>query len=301
MQLEIMLFFQRISSPILTKIANLLSFFGEEVPMIIIVTLIYWCLSKKKGFVIFMNLITSLVTMQALKAVFRLPRPFQAYPELIKGDRIETATGYSFPSGHSTGSSSFYSSLAMLYRNPVLRILCVLLIIGVPLSRLMLGVHWPLDVAFGTILGLSVTAFLSSVFASLHDNRKLMNKLMLALGLAVAGIAIILSIPLSLAKIDEVAFSDLLKIMSIAGFAMIGASIEGKTIDFTTEGSTKDKVLRFLFGIFGIILLQAAKLIIPESIYYIGAVLRYGLTGFWITYLMPLLSCKLGILQKNIK
>ena len=64
MQLEIMLFFQRIQNPVLSFLANLFSAFAEESLMIVILITIYWCFDKKKGFAIFSSLFLSLITMR---------------------------------------------------------------------------------------------------------------------------------------------------------------------------------------------------------------------------------------------
>ena len=299
MQLDIMLFFQRIQNPVLSFIANLISAFGEESVMILILVTIYWCFDKKKGFAIFSSLFISLVTMQTLKAIIRAPRPFQVHPELIDADRIETATGYSFPSGHSTGASSFYFSIALLYNNIFIRIGCILLVVLVPLSRLYLGVHWPSDVLCGVIIGLGVSTFLIPLFVRLFDDKKRVRRIYLPLG-AIAGItALTLAIALNIEAVDEVAFSDLMKILSVFSTATIGAALELTSTDFVPAKEKRNKALSLLIGIIPIILVQATKIIMPESIYYIWAFIRYAGIGILATYVVPLLLIKLKIVREK--
>ena len=296
MQLDIMLFFQGIGSTVLDSIANALSFFGEEVAMILIVTMIYWCISKRKGFIILFNMLSAMTVMNTLKAIFRVPRPFQRYPELIKGQRVETATGYSFPSGHSTGSAVFYSSLSVFFKKAWVMIPSIILLIGVPLSRLYLGVHWPLDVAVGMILGLSATAFLSPVFEKLYTyDRK--NRLMWITGWIAAIPATLGIILLQMKAINETAYSDLTKMLLLVSAGLIGLVLEDRFVGFTTDGTTKEKVLRFLFGTIGVILIQLIKVLLPGSLYYVGTFFRYALVGLWITFLMPYLSVRLHIMH----
>jgi membrane-associated phospholipid phosphatase len=73
--------------------------------------------------------------------------------------------GNSTPSGHATESTAFFVAIALVvamiaWAHPrvgrVASVVAVLLAIGIGSSRLELGVHWPLDVAAGWVLGLGV-------------------------------------------------------------------------------------------------------------------------------------------------
>lgn len=299
MQLEIMLFFQRIQNPVLSFLANLFSAFGEESVMILILVAIYWCFDKKKGFAVFSSLFISMLTMQVLKAIIKAPRPFQVHPDLIDADRIETATGYSFPSGHSTGSSAFYFSIALLYNNIWTRLGCILLVIAVPLSRVYLGVHWPADVLCGVIIGLGVSTFLLPVFIRLFDDKKRIRKIYLPLGSAMAFISASLAAALHLGKVDVTAFSDLMKLTAVFSTASIGAALELSSSDYVPAKEKKNKILSFVIGIIPIALVQATKTIMPDSIYYIWAFVRYALIGLFATYLVPKILIKLDIVKKR--
>ena len=299
MQLDIMLFFQSIHNGFLSFLANFFSFFGEEIAMLVILLPIYWAWNKKHGFLIFSNLMSSLFTMQVTKGICRVERPFVQHPELIAADRVETATGYSFPSGHSTGASSFYSMLFRLYRNTWVRVLTVIVIIGVPLSRLYLGVHWPMDVLAGTLLGLAFTLFMTPVFEKLYDDRKMLIKILLPVGAVLSAVSLMLALVLTFTEADKLAWSDTQKTCAIMGAGMMGVALEAKMLGFTTGGSRKDKILRCVLGILGMALLQMLKLAFPASLYSIGAFVRYSLIGLWATWLFPALAVKAGIMEKE--
>ena len=57
--------------------------------------------------------------------------------------------GESFPSGHSVTAGVLFGVLALFARRPAWRALFLLLALAAGLSRTALGVHWPVDVAFG--------------------------------------------------------------------------------------------------------------------------------------------------------
>lgn len=96
-----------------------------------------------------------LVCESAVKALVARPRP-----ALI--DPVAHASGYSFPSGHAGGSAAVYGALALLGVAGVARWARLLLVTGaavlvgaVAVSRVLLGVHYPSDVAAGVALGLA--------------------------------------------------------------------------------------------------------------------------------------------------
>jgi undecaprenyl-diphosphatase len=103
-------------------------------------------------------LVSFLVTgpvVAVLKALVARPRPPVDLHLVAESDA-------SFPSGHAADSAAFFIALGIvvglvLFRRPLYRALCVVagafvtFIIGI--SRLLLGVHWPVDVVVGWILG----------------------------------------------------------------------------------------------------------------------------------------------------
>jgi len=293
MQTQIMLFFQSISSPLLDTVGEFATWFGEQTVFIFITAYLLWCMNKQKGFTIFSTLFVSLFTMNALKAIIRQPRPFMVI-EQLEGKRLETATGYSFPSGHSTGAASFYSSLAYLQRRRWLSIICAVLILLVGVSRIYLRVHWPLDVFAGITLGIVVTLLLAELFGKLYQNKGLLIGFSYIVGIVSTVAGLILAFLISAHAVDEVAFGDMMKLLALGSGGYIGFAIEESRIHYATDGTFGIKLLRFAIGIIVIVLIQAAKAVLPEHMVF--SFLRYALTGAWATVLYPYLGrhVKLG-------
>ncbi len=287
MQKEILLFFVNISNPILDFIANFSSLFGEQTLLILILSIVMYTYDKNKGFAICGSLVISLVSMGVLKAIFKAPRPFTVIDE-IKGKRLSTATGYSFPSGHTTGAASLYSSLAFALKKRIVSILCAIIILLVGLSRLYLGVHWPLDVEVGLILGILLSMFVYPIFETISKSTEKKFKISLIIGISTTIIALLLSILLQANKIDSTAFSDLMKTLAFSAGGFLGIAYETKKINFNVTGSRLQKILRIVIVILGMLLIQfGLSYIIPESIYYIGAFIRYIIIGLWLTAAFP--------------
>ena len=125
---------------------------------IIIALLLIMIFAKKKKHKIFIPLNTGICCLinQVLKQIFRRPRP--------TGINIITETGFSFPSGHSMVSLSFYGLLAYIIYNKkdmkkstkiIYISLLTLLIILIGVSRIYLGVHFASDVIAGFALSLA--------------------------------------------------------------------------------------------------------------------------------------------------
>jgi membrane-associated phospholipid phosphatase len=96
-----------------------------------------------------------LASTTAVKDLLARPRPTLLDP-------VDHGAGFSFPSGHAAGAAAVYGALGVLVLPGVARwaralLLAVgtLLICAVAASRVLLGVHYPSDVAAGMALGLA--------------------------------------------------------------------------------------------------------------------------------------------------
>ena len=96
-----------------------------------------------------------LASTTAVKDLLARPRPTLLDP-------VAHAAGFSFPSGHSAGSAAVYGALVVLvapraarWARALLLAAGALLICAVAASRVLLGVHYPSDVAAGVLLGVA--------------------------------------------------------------------------------------------------------------------------------------------------
>ncbi|MDF2657296.1 MAG: phosphoesterase PA-phosphatase related [Paenibacillus sp.] len=105
--------------------------------------------------ILVMNLAVAFGLYKGLKSVFERPRP--------TADALIEAAGYSFPSGNALMSASFYGLIVyLLYRQWRRRnkaaayttvVAGILLILGIGISRIYLGVHYPSDIVAGFAIG----------------------------------------------------------------------------------------------------------------------------------------------------
>ncbi len=287
MQASILRFLHRIATPFLDLLANGASFFGEETFVIAIVLLVFWNINKQKGFALYMNVLTSVLIMGILKAVVRAPRPFVVLDD-IAGKRMGTATGYSFPSGHTTTAASFYTSLALLLKKRICSIIAAIMIVLVGVSRLYLGVHWPNDVFAGLLIGVSISFLLYRWSLQLFEDRVRLVRFSIRYGLIATLASLILSVLLNMDLVDPVAFNDLMKTLALAGAGLLGFGFEEQIVRYRVEASLTKKILRYLLGMGVVIAIIASKALFPPSIYAISSFIRYSLVGVWATVLFPI-------------
>ena len=184
-QLNILMFFQSIRSPLL-NIIFLIFTISTEVPVIVLVSaLMYWCINKKYGQRMLFSLIGNFVINTGVKEFVKEPRPIGT-PGL-ESMRVSTATGYSFPSGHTQTSTTFWTTLMILFRKRWVYILGTIMIISVGLSRLYLGVHWPIDVIFGWIFGILFSIVFIKIFDYVDNNKKYWILILLLIVFAIIG------------------------------------------------------------------------------------------------------------------
>jgi undecaprenyl-diphosphatase len=97
----------------------------------------------------------NLALYRAIKQRVGRPRPFVACPGIRACTR--TLDAYSFPSGHTLHAVSF--SIVLCFHYPVAACVAVPFALLVAASRLVLGLHYPSDVAVGAAMG-TATAIL---------------------------------------------------------------------------------------------------------------------------------------------
>ena len=117
-------------------------------------------------------LLLAIIVNLVLKRWINRPRP--------AGDHLVEVMTLSFPSGHAMSAMAFYGFLVYLawryadrgWLKIALTLLCVSVILGIGISRIYLGVHYPSDIVAGYLGGLFWAAFCIVVFNVLSMIRK---------------------------------------------------------------------------------------------------------------------------------
>ena len=161
---------------------GLLTQLGDTWFLLSALTLLYWftpqgLLPRRRDAATLLALaVTALMLVAALKVVFDLPRPPGAttvtpptwLPAVAESTytSITTGDGFGFPSGHALGATVVYGGAASLLRVGTRRVraaAAAAVVFVVAVSRLVLGVHYLVDVVVGIAVGL---ALLAAVFGT---------------------------------------------------------------------------------------------------------------------------------------
>jgi undecaprenyl-diphosphatase len=289
--MEFLKFLAQFRTPTLTLIFSMFTSFGEEILTITIICFLYWCYNKKLARMICLAFFTSGLIVQSLKLTFCIPRPWVLCPTFKPvASSIETATGYSFPSGHTQSSSSLFGSLAFLSKKSWLRILYSTIIIGVGFSRMYLGYHTPKDVLASMGISLLIVYLINKVIPVSTYKASTV-----AISLAVFS-AIILVYALILKNLpgaDLTQFHDCFKAAGAGiGFAL-GWYIEPLYINFDEKkGSLPIQVLKLLLGLIVAVILKSGLKVVLGTGLTADAV-RYFILVCWIMILYPMIIVKL--------
>lgn len=282
---------QKASSTILDFLAELITFFGEQYVVIFVLAFIYFVYNKKLGEKIAFTLFLSLGLNNSLKGLVKAPRPFTVDPEII-GMRQSTATGFSFPSGHTQVSAAFYTSIAKHLKNKKFWIFTGILIFLVGISRIYLGVHFPKDVIVAIILGIAI-AFLGSNLYDLYGKTYKSKQIMFA-------ITAILLLPFVFifykSDYNEILpFRDFYTNYALFLGFFAATLVENKYVDFDCNKPLKTKLIRYLIAIVLFVTIQfGLKLVLPENNIYLD-MFRYFLVTFIPMGIYPLFFKKLNL------
>lgn len=93
-----------------------------------------------------------------LKYTFHTARPFDVLPKVIL---LFSETGYAFPSGHATFFMALAISIFFNHKKVGYIFIFFALVIGI--ARIIAGVHFPIDILGGFILGFIIAFFLKNV------------------------------------------------------------------------------------------------------------------------------------------
>ncbi len=276
--IEIIKAIQSFSNPILDRSAEYITMLGEEAFFIVIIAVMFWCINKKFAYRLGFILISSMVLNGCIKETLKVPRVFGT--EGIRTLRVKTATGYSFPSGHTQGTASFWISVMSNTSTKWNYILGIIIIVLVGFSRIYLGVHRPVDIIGAIVISIIWVYIGNKIFDFVEQGGK-------------KSVLLILIIPMIIGLLVFKGHDYYASVGTVVGF-FLGYIVESNYINFNEKSSLLGNIFKLVLGISVILLIKVAlKKILPE--YLISDCIRYIFIGLWMTAGAPYLFKKIGI------
>lgn len=155
--MEVLYALESIRMPWLDTVMAAITHLGEETVFMVAALFVFWCVSKRHGYYLLAVGFAGTVLNQFLKLLFRIPRPWVLDSDftIVESARAQ-ATGYSFPSGHTQNAIGTFGGIARFTRRKWVRIAAAVIAVLVPLSRMYLGVHTPLDVGVAAVIAVAL-------------------------------------------------------------------------------------------------------------------------------------------------
>ena len=304
MDIRILLFLQEFrngAGGVLTDFLSRMTFLGELNSTLVVMALLYWCVSKELGAYLLMGWSGNRLVNGALKVTVCAYRPWIRDARILpQGNAITTATGYSFPSGHTMNAATLFGGGALRKELPgLLRAVSGIIVALIAFSRIFLGVHTPQDVVVGAGAGLLVmflTLRLMDWIAAHPDRDWIVVCVGIGLSAALALYTALKPYPADYDAEGKLIVdgakmaNDTFKAVGYCAAFLVGWILERRYVGFSTDVSMPQKLTRAAVGLLGyylvsLILSPLIKAWIPG---FAGTTISCFVQMFYVAFLFPL-------------
>ena len=277
-----------------------MTYFGELNTVLVIMAVIYWCVSKDVGTYLLMGWSGNRILNGALKVTVCAYRPWIRDARILPyGDSINTATGYSFPSGHTMNAATVFGGGAVRKDLPgMLRAALGVMVVLVAFSRIYLGVHTPQDILVGAVCGTLVMWMTLKLmqWVKAHPEKDLLIVFIgIALAICVAVYAGVKPYPELLDAEGKLVVdghkmaNDTFKGVGWCSAFLIGWILERRFVSFSTDIPMVKRVSRVTVGllfyyIISLILVPLVKGWIPGAA---GTITSCFIQMFYVSFVFP--------------
>lgn len=157
----------------LDNVLYIISFTTTFVTIALLILLLFLSIKsaelKRKFFQVLLVFVLSTVLSLVLKySIFR-ERPFVSFPDI---EKLSEAGNSSFPSGHTIEAFATALSVSMLFPKAIIIFSMFCWALLVAYSRMALGVHYPLDVLTGVVIGILTSYFTIKFYNKIFQEKE---------------------------------------------------------------------------------------------------------------------------------
>ena len=263
---------------------------GNEAFYLLFMPLIYWSVDRHTGAGLFIVLLFSAYLNSVAKVFADQPRPFNYDPRV---EPLGHASGGGLPSGHTQNAVVIWGYLATRYGKTIGWFIAGFLMIGIPLSRIYLGVHFPTDLLGGYLLGIPILILFLWMAPRLEKwlvQKKITGQLLLSL-----------AFPISLIFLDPTGNLHVLSMIAALMGVSSGFALERRFVRFRSHGLIWKRAVRYLLGVFILLGLWGGLRIAfcamePAAVFRF---IRYFMVGIWGGFGAPWLFVRLKLAETD--
>lgn len=282
---------EKIRVPILDELMLLITRLGEETAFLVLALIVFWCVDKRRGYYVMAVGFMGTMLNQMLKLFFAVPRPWDLDPDFsILEKAREAASGYSFPSGHTSTAVGTFGAIAATEKRRWIRSVCVILAVLVGFSRMYVGVHTPYDVLAGGACALALVLALKPIVMGESEKAiKTLLAVLLAMGIGYLLYVELYPFP---ANFDQENLTSATKNAYTMMGCLVGVVIvyaaEKKWVNFSVEGKWWIQLIKVVLGL-GLVLAVKAGLKTPLNLLFGSELIARAVRYFLIVMVAGLL------------
>lgn len=313
--MQILYFFESIRNPVLDFIMSAATYLGHEAIFLALALCLFWCIDKRAGYYVISVGLAGTICNQFMKIFFRIPRPWVLDPSFtIVENARAAASGYSFPSGHTQCGVGAWGCVAHFTKNKALRISAIVIAILIPITRMYLGVHTPLDVGVSFVLAILMVFAFYPMMKKSDSATKFPGFLFIGIAALALGNFLYVHLNNFPTDIDLDNYSSALKNASTLLGATLGLVhvwyVDSKFLRFETKAVWWAQILKTVIGVALVFLVKSVlktpinamfELLIGAET-YAGDILRYYLVVVCAGILWPMtfpFFARLGAKKNN--
>ncbi|MEM6428823.1 MAG: phosphatase PAP2 family protein [Deinococcota bacterium] len=285
--------FQQAASPALTEVTLFMTNLGTERAYITFLLVVYLGMDARLGRYLGLTFCLGYWVNFHLKGIINTTRPYVIDPSVaLTPEALATGPGPAFPSGHAQASTMFWGFLAAYYKRVWLWWVASVLIFVISLTRVYLGLHIPLDLLGGWVIGAGIIFLGLMIYQQVRQSAPWYMRLA-ALPKA-AQIAVALVLTLLLQMLFPTADSEVM-LGGAAAFA-----IAPFLVKYRVPKKLPAKVIIVMMGLVAAFaVLLGSSVLLPEALKRNDAVgyVRYLFIGLSGVAFVPWLAGRLGLAQ----
>ena len=286
---------ESIRTPWLDTVMAAITHLGEETVFMVAALVVFWCVSKRQGYYLLAVGFAGTVLNQFLKLLCRIPRPWVLDSDftIVESARAQ-ATGYSFPSGHTQNAVGTFGGIARFTRRKWVRAAAVVVAVLVPLSRMYLGVHTPLDVGVAAVIAVVLVFALYPLMERSDSRYGVMGVTLLVMLALAAGYLLFVSLYPFPADVDAANLAsgveNAWKLLGATAGMLLGWWLDVKYIHFDTRAVWYVQAIKLLGGM-ALLLAIRAGLKAPLAAALgagVGGAVRYAIVVLFAAAVWPM-------------